>query len=57
MVIMHYSDKPHTIHTSRFAEKLNGYKSYRDVLTDKVTDLGAEIILQPYEVRVLELQK
>lgn len=57
MVIMHYSDKPHTIHTSRFAEKLNGFKLYKDVLTDKTSELGAEIILQPYEVRVLEFQK
>ena len=57
MVIMHYSDKPHTIHTSRFAEKLYGFKSYKDVLTDKTTELGADITLQPYEVKVLEMVK
>ena len=55
MVIMHYSDKPHTIALSRFAEKLNGVKSYKDILTDKVSNMGVDILLQPYEVKVLEL--
>jgi polyhydroxyalkanoate synthesis regulator protein len=57
MVIMHYGDKVNTIHTSRFMEKLNGFSSYKDVLTDKMTDLGGDITLQPYEVKVLELVK
>ena len=57
MVIMHYSDKPHTLHLSRFAEKLQGFKSYKDILTDHDDQLGAEMTLQPYEVRVLELKK
>jgi len=57
MVIMHYSDKPNTLNLSRFAEKTNGFKSYKDVLTDKNTILDKEIALQPYEVKVLELLK
>jgi glycosidase len=57
MVVMYYSDKPHTIHTSRFAEKLNGFKSYKDVLTDKTAEIVADITLQPYEVKVLEMVK
>ena len=57
MIIMHYSDKPRTIHMSRFEEKLHGYSSYKDVLTDKVKTLTADIVLEPYEVRVLELVK
>ena len=55
MVIMHYSDKVHTIHMSRFTEKLNGFSSYKDVLTDQVSKLSADMTLQPYEVKVLEL--
>lgn len=57
MVIMHYSDKPHTIHMSRFAEKLNAFSSYKDVLSDKTESLKADLVLNPYEVRVLELVK
>jgi hypothetical protein len=57
MVIMHYSDKPRTMHMSRFAEKLNGFGSYKDVLTDQSSNLSAEMTLQPYEVKVLELMK
>jgi hypothetical protein len=57
MVIMHYSDKPHTLQLSRFAEKLKGYTSYKDVLTDQVSKLGADMALQPYEVKVLEMMK
>ena len=57
MIIMHYSDKPRTIHMSRFEEKLHGYSSYKDVLTDTVKTLTADIVLEPYEVRVLELVK
>jgi glycosidase len=57
MVIMHYSDKVHTIHMSRFTEKLNGFSSYRDVLTDQVSKLSADMTLQPYEVKVLELTR
>jgi len=57
MVIMHYSDKPHTIYMSRFAEKLNGFKSYKDVMTDKIESLNADMVLNPYEVRVLEMIK
>jgi len=57
MVIMHYGDKPHTIHMSRFAEKLSGFTSYKDVLNDKTETLNADMTLQPYEVKVLEMIK
>jgi len=57
MVIMHYSDKPHTIHMSRFAEKLDGFSSYKDALTDQTEPLKADLVLNPYEVRILELMK
>lgn len=57
MVIIHYSDKSHTIHLSRFAEKTNGFAAYKDVLTDKEEPLKPDITLNPYEVRVLELIK
>jgi hypothetical protein len=57
MIIMHYSDKPHSLPLSRFAEKLNGFKSFRDIMSDKNEVLHSDVILQPYEVRVLELIK
>ena len=57
MVVMHYSDKPHTIHLSRFAEKMTGFHSYLDVMTDSLSPIGADLVLEPYQVKVLELVK
>ncbi len=57
MIIMHYSDKPHTVHLSRFVEKLKDFASYKDVLSDKTEPLKADLVLNPNEVRVLELVK
>jgi glycosidase len=57
MVIMHYSDRAHTIHLSRFAEKTNGFKSYKDVISGTDGALNPDMELKPYEVRVLELKK
>ena len=57
MVIMHYSDKSNTLSLSRFAEKLKGFSSYKDVMTDQSATLKADLELHPYEVRVIELIK
>jgi glycosidase len=57
MIIMHYSDKPHTIHLSRFAEKLKAFHSYSDILTDQSAPLGPDLDMKPYEVKVLEMGK
>jgi glycosidase len=57
MVILHYSDKPHTLHLSRFAEKLKGYTSYKDIINGQETTTKSDLELKPYEVKVLELSK
>ena len=57
MVIMHFSDKPHTILLSRFSEKLKGFSAYKNIMTDEAAPLKADIELKPYEVKVLELTK
>jgi glycosidase len=57
MVIMHCSDKPQTIHLSRFAEKIKDFRSYTDVMTGKTEVFKTDMLLNPYEVRVLELVK
>ena len=57
MIIVHYSDKPHTIHLSRFAEKLTGFRSFIDILTNDSSPLKADLELKPYEVRVLEMAR
>jgi glycosidase len=57
MIVMHYSDKPHTLSVSRFAEKLKGYAYFKDVMSGNKTNIEADMMLDPYEVKVLELTR
>ena len=55
MIIMHYSDMPHILSLSRYAEKLNGHVFFKDIVNGNQTKIESDMKLNPYEVKVLEL--
>ncbi|MCW4468216.1 glycoside hydrolase family 13 protein [Flavobacterium sp. MFBS3-15] len=56
MVVLNNSADAKTIGTARFAERLNGFSSGKDVLTGKAVDVTKDITLEAKSVLVLELK-
>lgn len=55
MVIMNNSGTEQTIKTDRFSEGIQNYKKGKDVLTGKIIDLKADIVLESKTFLILEL--
>jgi glycosidase len=55
MVVLNNSPQTRTINPIRFQENIQKYKIGKDVITDKITDLTNEILLNPKCVLILEL--
>lgn len=56
MCAMNTNNKPATIALSRFAERMNGFTTARDVVTGKTIALADSLTLHPMSNWVLELQ-
>lgn len=56
MCAMNTNNKPATIALSRFAERMNGFTTARDVVTGKTIALADSLTLHPMHNWVLELQ-
>lgn len=57
MVFMNHQDKEATVETERFAERMKGFNSARNVLTDEIISSLATIKIPAQTALVLELRK
>jgi neopullulanase len=57
MCVMNTNEKPATIELARFAEKLQGFNTGKDVVTGATLPLGKSLMLTPMSNLVLELEK
>lgn len=56
MVILNNSTEIKKVSTKRFAENIQKHTSGKDILTNQLIDISAEVTLEPKSVLILELQ-